>query len=125
VHSHGIDSFAVILAGGVTRLDFARALGGLANERGTDLLRVKGLVEFSDRPGRPAVVQGAQHAIFPPEWLDDWPGEGAGVDRRSRLVFIVHEIPRDDILARFAFASPEIVGRRVSRPHVHPGPVSD
>ena len=61
---------AVVLAGAMSRLDFARALGGLANERGTDLLRVKGLVEFSDRPGRPAVVQGAQHAIFPPEWLD-------------------------------------------------------
>jgi G3E family GTPase len=112
VHSHGIDSFAVTLAGGVTRLDFARALGGLANERGTDLLRVKGLVEFSDRPGRPAVVQGAQHAIFPPEWLDEWPADGAGVDRRSRLVFIVHEIPRNDILARFAFALPEVIGPR-------------
>jgi G3E family GTPase len=108
VHSHGIDSFAVILTGAMTRLDFAKALGGLANERGTDLLRVKGLVEFSDRAGRPAVVQGAQHAIFPPEWLEAWPDE----DRRSRLVFIVHDIPRSDILARFAFAAPTILGAR-------------
>ena len=79
-------------------------MGGLAGARGSDLLRVKGIVRFSDRPDRPAVVQAAQHSLFAPEWLDDWPD----ADRRSRLVFVVHEIPRDEILARFAFAAPAI-----------------
>ncbi len=102
VHTHGIDAFGVILEGALSRLDFARALGGLARERGTDLLRVKGIVRFSDRPERPAVVQAAQHAMFAPEWLDDWPDQ----DHRSRLVFIVHDIPRSEILAHFAFAAP-------------------
>jgi G3E family GTPase len=102
IHTHGIDAFSVILEGALSRLDFARALGGLARERGTDLLRVKGIVCFSDRPERPAVVQGAQHAMFAPEWLDDWPDQ----DHRSRLVFIVHDIPRAEILAHFAFAGP-------------------
>ena len=101
-HTHGIDAFGVILEGEISRLDFARALGGLARERGADLLRVKGIVRFADRPERPAVVQAAQHAMFAPEWLDDWPD----VDRRSRLVFIVHDIPRAEILAHFAFAKP-------------------
>jgi G3E family GTPase len=101
-HSHGIDAFAVILGGEISRLDFARALGGLARERGTDLLRVKGIVRFADRPERPAIVQAAQHAMFAPEWLDEWPDE----DRRSRLVFVVHEIPRAEILEHFAFADP-------------------
>jgi G3E family GTPase len=104
-HSHGIDVFGVILEGEISRLDFARALGGLARERGTDLLRVKGIVRFADRPERPAVVQAAQHAMFAPEWLDDWPDE----DQRSRLVFIVHEIPRSEILAHFAFAAPTVL----------------
>jgi G3E family GTPase len=107
-HTHDIDAFGVILEGAVSRLDFARALGGLARERGTDLLRVKGIVCFSDRPDRPAVVQAAQHAMFAPEWLDAWPDE----DQRSRLVFIVHQIPRAEILAHFAFA----------RPHPNPPP---
>jgi len=84
-HTHGIDAFGMILEGEISRLDFARALGALARERGTDLLRVKGIVRFSDRPERPAVVQAAQHAMFAPEWLDAWPDE----DRRSRLVFVV------------------------------------
>jgi len=61
-------------------------------------------VQFADRPEHPAVVQAAQHAMFAPEWLDDWP-DG---DRRSRLVFVVHEIPRAEILDAFAFAAPSI-----------------
>jgi G3E family GTPase len=104
-HSHGIDSFAVVLERTPSRLDFARALGGLARQRGFDLLRVKGIVEFADRPGRPAVVQAAQHTIFAPEWLDGWPDS----DRRSRLVFVVHEIPPDDVLDCFAFAEPSLL----------------
>ena len=107
-HTHGIDTFAISLDGEVTRLDFARALGGLARARGGDLLRVKGIMRFSDRPDRPAVVQAAQHAMFAPEWLDDWPTDWPanrrGGDRRSRLVFVVHDIPRTEILEHFAFA---------------------
>jgi len=105
-HSHGIDAFAVSLSGAISRLDFARALGGLARERGNDLLRVKGIVRFSDRPERPAVVQAAQHAMFAPEWLDHWPADWPEDECRSRLVFVVHDIPRAEILAHFAFAAP-------------------
>ena len=103
-HTHGIDVFGVVLDGTISRLDFARALGGLAGARGSDLLRVKGIVRFADRPERPAVVQAAQHALFAPEWLDDWPDD----DHRSRLVFVVHDIPRAEILDAFAFAAPTI-----------------
>jgi G3E family GTPase len=105
-HTHGIDAFGVILEGDLTRLDFARALGGLARERGTELLRVKGIVRFADRPERPAVVQAAQHVMFAPQWLEDWPADWPAGDRRSRLVFIVHDIPRAEILVHFAFANP-------------------
>jgi G3E family GTPase len=104
-HTHGIDTFTVILDGAIGRLDFALALGGLAQDRGNDLLRVKGLVRFADRPDRPAVVQAAQHAMFTPEWLDAWPD----ADTRSRLVFIVHDIDPGEILARFAFAQPRLL----------------
>ena len=103
-HSHGIDSFALVLEGAISRLDFARALGGLARARGGDLLRMKGILAFSDAPARPALVQAAQHALYTPEWLAEWPGG----DRRSRLVFVVHEIPRAEILDRFAGAAPVI-----------------
>jgi G3E family GTPase len=101
-HSHGLMSHTIVLGKPCDRLQFAKALGALAQERGEDLLRVKGLVGFADRPDRPAVIQGAQHAIDAPVWLDQWPN-GA---RLSWLVFIVHEIPRNLILERFAFADP-------------------
>jgi G3E family GTPase len=115
IHSHGIDSFAITLDGDINRLDFAMALGRLAGAHGSDLLRVKGIVAFADRGGRPAVVQAAQHTMFAPEWLDAWPD----ADHRSRLVFVVHEVPRADILAHFAFASPTLIGAPAMYPHVH------
>jgi G3E family GTPase len=114
VHSHGIDSFTVIL-NPVTRLDFAKALGALAAACGSDLLRVKGIVAFSDRNDQPALVQAAQHTMFAPEWLDAWPDD----DHRSRLVFVVHDIPREAVLAPFAFASPTIIGVRSAHEHAH------
>lgn len=118
MHTHGIDSFTVILGGEITRLDFAKALGALAGAHGSDLLRVKGIVAFADRPGitgggQPALVQAAQHTMFAPEWLDDWPDD----DRRSRLVFVVSEIPRADVLAYFAFAAPAILGAPAAHQH--------
>jgi G3E family GTPase len=112
-HSHGIAAFTIVLDGAVSRLDFARALGGLAQARGNDLLRVKGIVRFADRPDRPAIVQAAQHAMFAPEWLADWPDD----DHRSRLVFVVHDIAPEEILDRFAFASPTLLGPQASRLH--------
>jgi G3E family GTPase len=112
-HSHGIDAFAVTLGREISRLDFARALGGLARERGNDLLRVKGIVHFADRPERPALVQAAQHALFAPEWLDHWPADWPEGDRRSRLVFVVHDISRAEIMAHFAFAEPAPCERHV------------
>jgi G3E family GTPase len=112
-HTHGIDTFTLILGGALTRLDFAKALGQLAGAHGSDLLRVKGIVAFADRDGRPALVQAAQHTMFAPEWLPDWPDP----DRRSRLVFVVNAIPREEVLAHFAFAVPTVLEAAASRLH--------
>ncbi|MGH7029542.1 MAG: CobW family GTP-binding protein [Stellaceae bacterium] len=109
-HTHGISTFTISLGAAISRLDFARALGELARTRGYDLLRVKGIVRFADRPERPAVVKAAQHAMFAPEWLDDWPADWSPDRRgsRSRLVFVVHDVDSAEILAHFAFAAPAL-----------------
>jgi G3E family GTPase len=117
-HSHGLATYTIVLQDAIGRFEFALALGGLAQERGNDLLRVKGLVRFADMPDRPAVVQAAQHAMFSPEWLDSWPDE----DQRSRLVFIVHDIAPDEILDRFAFAGATLL--HSTTVHTHPLPVA-
>ncbi|HTW51278.1 MAG TPA: GTP-binding protein [Stellaceae bacterium] len=114
-HTHGVDSFTVILQKPMTRLDFAKALGALAGVWGADLLRVKGIVAFADRDRQPALVQAAQHTMFAPEWLDKWPDD----DHRCRLVFVVHDVPRHEILAQFAFAAPSVLGPPAVRAHIH------
>jgi G3E family GTPase len=96
-HAHGIATVTIALRRPMARLDFARALGGLARDRGEDLLRVKGLVEFADDPGHPAAIHAVQHTLYPPEWFDAWPDD----DRMSRLVFITRGIGPGEIVARF------------------------
>jgi len=103
-HTNGITTHALILRRRMTRLEFAVALGGLARERGEDLLRVKGLVEFADQPGRPAELHAVQHTLYPPRWLDAWPD----ADHSQRLVFIVRDIAPEEIERRFHAGEPEI-----------------
>ncbi len=102
VHAHGIRALSVRLRRPMSRLGFAVALGGLARDHGEKLLRVKGLVEFSDRPEGPAAIHAVQHTLYPPRWLGRWPD----ADRTSRLVFIVRDLEPDEILRRFADGEP-------------------
>ena len=102
VHTHGIRAVSVRLRQPMSRLGFAMALGGLARDHGEKLLRVKGLVEFSDRPGGPAAIHAVQHTLYPPRWLERWPDS----DQASRLVFIVRDLEPDEILRRFADGDP-------------------
>jgi G3E family GTPase len=90
----------------MTRLQFAVALGGLAREHGEDLLRVKGIVAFADRAGGPAAIHAVQHTMYPPRWLDAWPGG----DQTSRMVFIARNIEPAVILAHFAAGDPVLNG---------------
>jgi G3E family GTPase len=68
-------------------------LDGIAQNLGPALLRVKGFVNIAEEPGRPAVIQGAQHLLHTMTWLDRWP-DG---DHRTRIVFITQGIPRDTL----------------------------
>ena len=65
----------------------------LMSERGSDLLRVKGLIHIAEQPDTPMVIHGVQHVIHAPAYLDSWPSE----DRDSRLVFIVNDIKKEHI----------------------------
>jgi G3E family GTPase len=104
-HTHRISAFALRFGRAMDRLAFAMALGGLARAHGEDLLRVKGLMLFADRPDRPAVIHAVQHTLYPPDWLDRWPDD----DHGSRLVFIVRDIPVEEIVGRFTAGEPVLV----------------
>jgi G3E family GTPase len=96
-HTHGITSFVLWFDQPFSWGAFANALQLLANLRGPDLLRVKGLINAAGESG-PVVVHGAQHVFHPPQTLDAWPS----AERRSRIVFITRGIAKETIAQLFA-----------------------
>lgn len=72
-------------------------LNRLVNEQRDRLLRIKGLVEFTERGPGPGVIHAVRDKFYPIEWLESWPDE----DRSSRLVFIGKELDRTRIDMEF------------------------
>jgi G3E family GTPase len=60
---------------------------------GPRILRLKGLVDISESPGRPVLIQGVQHVLHVAGLLPAWPDE----DCRTRLVLIVDDVPEDAV----------------------------
>jgi G3E family GTPase len=96
-HDAAIDSFCLWFDKPFTWEELNAALQALTSLRGPDLLRVKGIVHVVGERG-PVVLQGAQHVFHPPVTLE----HGQDTDPRSRIVFIVRNIPRESIEALFA-----------------------
>jgi G3E family GTPase len=97
-HSHhlegkGIENFVLTRESPLTREELQFLLDGIAQNLGSGLLRVKGLINIAEEPGRPAVIQGAQHLLHTMTWLDRWPNS----DHRTRIVFITQGIARDSL----------------------------
>jgi G3E family GTPase len=72
-------------------------LAMLLHCHGSDILRVKGLLNIDANSG-PVVINGVQHLVHPPDHLPAWPDD----DHSSRVVFIVRELQRDIIERSFA-----------------------
>jgi G3E family GTPase len=81
-HNGDIGAFCLCLDRQLDWTAFGIWLTMLLQARGSDLLRVKGLLNVGG-PG-PLLLNGVQHVVHPPEHLDAWPDE----DHRSRIVFI-------------------------------------
>src|SRR5947208_6531446 len=84
-HRHGgIDTFCLRREKPLHAVTLSLFLQVIAEHCGARLLRLKGLVDVVESPGRPAVIHGVQHVFHPPAWLDAWPSE----DRSTRIVVI-------------------------------------
>ena len=83
-HQNDITSFCIVRDQPLHAVTLALLLSALAENCGADLLRMKGIVNVSEEPDRPAVIHGVQHVYHAPVWLPRWPSE----DRRTRMVFI-------------------------------------
>jgi G3E family GTPase len=93
LHDKGVESFVLQRQEPLSRAELQFLLDGIAQNLGPSLLRVKGLVNVAEAPGRPAVIQGAQHLLHNMTWLARWPDE----DHGTRVVFITQGIVRDKL----------------------------
>lgn len=91
--SRGIENFVLTREQPLTREELQFLLDGISQNLGAGLLRVKGLVNVAEEPGRPAVIQGAQHLLHTMTWLDRWPDD----DQRTRIVFITQGIEKSSL----------------------------
>ena len=83
--------------------------------RGADFLRVKGIINVAELDG-PIVIHCVQHIFHPPVTLKEWPSE----DRRSRIVFITHDID-ESILRDTLRMFPDATAQRPERLPVESG----
>jgi len=80
----GVTTFCLRRSAPLHAATLSLFLQALAEHCGAKLLRLKGLVDVVESPGRPALIHGVQHVFHPPAWLDAWP-DG---DRTTRIVVI-------------------------------------
>jgi len=93
-HDDHIVSFCIHVERPLPWYAFLDWFEGLANEKGERLLRIKGLVNITgeDQPFAIHCVQATRHTpVRLPAWPDD--------DRRSRIVFITHDLGEDEVQA--------------------------
>lgn len=95
-HDTRIGTASIILEDPLKDADFDRWLDTLIALRGSDILRVKGIV-FLEGIEAPFAFHGVQHIFDPPVPIRDWPGG----DRRSRIVVIARDISRPELQRSF------------------------
>ena len=93
LHDRDIASFCFVREDPIPREALRLLLDALQQNLGPALLRVKGLINVAEEPGRPAVIQGAQQLLHNLTWLERWPDS----DHRSKIVFITQGFDRAEV----------------------------
>ena len=89
-HDADIKAYAIVRREPIRAVALTLFLEALTEHCGSDMLRLKGIVNVLESPDRPAVIHGVQHVFHAPAWLDRWPSD----DRSSRIVFITRRVPQ-------------------------------
>lgn len=92
-HDARIHSFVLRTARPIGRGALDMFLDLVRSTFGPRILRMKGLVELAEEPGRPVVLHGVQHVLHVPALLPAWPD----ADHGSRIVLIVDDVPREAV----------------------------
>lgn len=89
-HDDHIRAFCIVIDQPLADSMLDAWLDLLLSLAGPDMLRIKGILNLRGRAA-PVVIHGVQHIFHPPVELPAWPSD----DRRSRIVFITRDIPRE------------------------------
>ena len=93
-HDTRIGTASIVLDEPLEDEVFDHWLNTLIALRGSDILRVKGIVFLKDIEA-PFVFHGVQHVFAPPVPVKNWTGE----DRKSRIVVIARDLSRPELQA--------------------------
>jgi G3E family GTPase len=108
---HDVDTYAIVRRNPIRAVTMTLFLEALCEHCGRDLLRLKGIINILESPGRPAVIHGVQHVFHPPAWLARWPSD----DCHSRIVFITRGIPRAWVIALLDALDAEVTAVSVTQ----------
>ncbi|MBC9179007.1 CobW family GTP-binding protein [Pseudoroseomonas ludipueritiae] len=103
-HDASIEAFCLTFDHPLPWQGLATWLEMLTATRGASVLRVKGILDLEGQE-KPVAIHGVQHVWHSPTLLSGWP---EGEPRRSRIVFILRDLPRavvEDGLAAFVQAA--------------------
>jgi len=96
-HDDHIGSFVIVTDQPVPAGTLEMFLELLRASHGSNLLRVKGIVNVAEMPDTPVVVHGVQHVFHPTARLERWPDD----DHRTRIVFITRDLPERTVRELF------------------------
>jgi len=99
-HDDRIRSFCLVYDQPLSWGRLTKALQSLIDAHGANILRIKGVLNIQGR-NMPTVIHGVQHVFHPPVLLDAWPDD----DRRSRLVFITHDVTKELVDRSMSFVA--------------------
>ncbi|KQO83769.1 GTP-binding protein [Rhizobium sp. Leaf262] len=89
-HNASIRSFSIVHDRPIEPMALEMFVDLLRSAHGEKLLRMKAIVQLSDRPERPLVLHGVQSIFHPPQRLAAWPDPS---DQRTRMVLITDDLP--------------------------------
>lgn len=96
-HDERIHAFCFVVDEPIEDRAFNLWLEVLMGFMGSNILRVKGILNIAGRD-QPMAIHGVQHIFHPPVKLAGWPN----ADRRSKFIFITQDIPKEAIQSTFS-----------------------
>lgn len=96
-HAGKIRSYCLIFDHPLPEAELAYWLELMSTMRAENILRIKGIIEFQEKPGQPVIIHGVQQVTHPFVIMPEWPSE----DHRSRIVIIAEDLSEEEIVRTF------------------------